>query len=72
MSYTLALQCGCVVYVSCNPKTQVAHTRVIESVGVRCTDRRHERGSRVFLWELLPGDTDRGGDVNAWPRPTGS
>ena len=54
MSYTLALHCGCIVYVSCHPATHVAHTRVIESVGTRCMTRRHERGSRVFLWELLP------------------
>jgi hypothetical protein len=54
MSYTIALHCGCVVYVSCHPATHLAHTRVIESVGTRCMTRRHERGSRVFLWELLP------------------
>ena len=54
MSYTIALHCGCVVYVSCHPATHLAHTRVIESVGARCVTRRHERGSRVFLWEVLP------------------
>ena len=53
MSYTLALQCGCVAYVSCHPKTGVAHTRVIESRGREC-NRRHEVGARLFLWEILP------------------
>jgi hypothetical protein len=55
MSYTITLQCGCVVYVACHPETHVAHTRVIESVGDRCDERRHERGVRVFPWELLRG-----------------
>jgi hypothetical protein len=54
MSYTLALPCGCVVYVSCDPRTGVAHTRVIESRGRRCGSRRHEVGARLQLWELLP------------------
>ena len=54
MSYTLTLQCGCVVYVSAHPKTRIAHTRVIQSRGSRCAVRRHEIGLRLFLWELLP------------------
>ena len=54
MSYTIALHCGCIVYVSCHPATHCAHTRIIESVGARCTNRRHERGARVSVWELLP------------------
>ena len=54
MSYTLTLQCGCVVYVSAHPKTRIAHTRVIQSRGSHCTVRRHEIGLRLFLWELLP------------------
>ena len=58
MSYTITLHCGCSVYVSCHPATHLAHTRIIESVGARCTTRRHERGSRVFLWELLPERAD--------------
>jgi hypothetical protein len=58
MSYTLALQCGCVVYVSCHPKTRVAHTRVIQSRGVSCGIRRHEIGARLYLWEILPERED--------------
>jgi hypothetical protein len=54
MSYTLTLQCGCVVYVSAHPKTRIAHTRVIQSRGSQCAVRRHEVGLRLFLWELLP------------------
>jgi hypothetical protein len=54
MSYTLTLQCGCVVYVSSHPKTRIAHTRVIQSRGSNCGVRRHEIGLRLFLWELLP------------------
>ena len=54
MSYTLSLQCGCVVYVSCHPTTGVAHTRVIQSRAADCRDRRHEVGTRLYLWEMLP------------------
>jgi len=54
MSYTLTLQCGCVVYVSAHPKTRIAHTRVIQSRGSHCSVRRHEIGLRLYLWELLP------------------
>jgi hypothetical protein len=54
MSYTLTLQCGCVVYVACNPQTRLAHTRVIESRGRGCRVRRHEIGLRLYLWEILP------------------
>ena len=54
MSYTLTLQCGCVVYVACNPATGIAHTRVIEARGTCCTIRTHDVGTRLYLWELLP------------------
>ena len=54
MSYNLSLSCGCVVYVSCHPRTRVAHTRVIEARGAACCVRRHEVGLRLYLWELLP------------------
>jgi hypothetical protein len=54
MSYTLTLQCGCVVYVSRHPGTGIAHTRVIQSRGSVCQDRRHTVGARLYLWELLP------------------
>jgi hypothetical protein len=54
MSYTLVLQCGCVVYVSCDPHTLVAHTRIVERRGPTCRVRNHEIGARVYLWEILP------------------
>jgi len=54
MSYTLTLQCGCIVYVSRHPKTRVAHTRVVQTRGATCRHRRHDVGTRLFLWELLP------------------
>jgi hypothetical protein len=42
------------VYVSCNPKTGAAHTRVLERRSAACADRRHEVGMRLRLWEMLP------------------
>jgi hypothetical protein len=54
MSYNLTLECGCVVYVSCHPQTGVAHTRVIEQRGHACRERMHDRGARLWVWELLP------------------
>lgn len=54
MSYNLTLSCGCAIYVSCHPVTNVAHTRVIERRGARCRHRRHAVGERVWLWEMLP------------------
>jgi hypothetical protein len=54
MSYNLTLQCGCLVYVACHPKTRIAHTRVIERKGAACRVRRHEIGLRLHLWEILP------------------
>jgi len=54
MSHTLTLQCGCSVYVSCHPETGIAHTRILERRGADCRVRRHEVGTRVWLWELLP------------------
>lgn len=52
MSYTLALQCGCLVYVSCHPRTEVAHTRVIERRGETCRHRFHDVGTHFAAWEL--------------------
>ncbi len=54
MSYNLLLECGCTVYVACDPRTKEAHTRVIEFRGGRCAVRRHEVGLKLYLWELLP------------------
>jgi hypothetical protein len=59
MSYNLSLQCGCVVYVSCHPKTRIAHTRVIQSRGPECHVRRHAVGLHLFLWEILPDPAHR-------------
>jgi hypothetical protein len=56
-SYTLTLQCGCIVYVSCHPDTGVAHTRVIERRGASCRVRQHDVGVRLWLWEVLPPAT---------------
>jgi hypothetical protein len=54
MSHTLTLSCGCVVYVACDPKTSVAHTRIVERRGTACRIRNHQVGARLFLWEILP------------------
>lgn len=59
MSYILTLDCGCNVAVSCDPKTQGAQTRILETRGSSCTVRKHTVGLRLFLWDLLP---DRGAD----------
>jgi hypothetical protein len=64
MSYNIALQCGCIVYVACDPQTGIAHTRVIERRGRQCAARTHEVGSHLRLWELLP-DSSR---ATAQPR----
>lgn len=56
MSYTLTLHCGCLVYVSCHPKTQLAHTRIIERRGSACQARLHDVGRQLQLWDLLPDD----------------
>jgi hypothetical protein len=60
MSHTLTLACGCIVYVSCHPKTNVAHSRIIERRGARCENRKHAIGVRLWLWEMLP-ESDTGG-----------
>jgi hypothetical protein len=59
MSYNITLQCGCVVYVACHPRTGIAHTRVLEQRGRQCTVRKHEIGLRLWLWELLPDPNHR-------------
>jgi hypothetical protein len=53
MSYNVTLGCSCRVYVSVDPRTLVAHTRVIESRGGACRDRRHDIGARLKVCELL-------------------
>jgi hypothetical protein len=59
MSHTLTLHCGCIVYVSCHPKTRIAHTRVIQTRGMTCAVRKHDVGVRLFLWEILPDRMQR-------------
>ena len=54
MSYTLTIPCGCSIYVSCHPRTGIAHARIVERRGSTCPMRRHDVGARVWLWELLP------------------
>ena len=61
MSYTLTLQCGCIVYVACDPQTSVAHTRVVERRERACSVRKHEVGARLELWEILPARRAYGG-----------
>lgn len=70
MSYTLSLQCGCTVYVSCHPVTGIAHTRVIERRGSACAVRRHEVGLRLFLWEILPEREGLRGSAPGVPLPS--
>jgi hypothetical protein len=67
MSYTLTLECGCTVYVSCHPITRVAHTRIIERRDPACKVRRHETGARVWLWEMLPTPQPREPGVENQP-----
>jgi hypothetical protein len=55
MSYTVGLPCGCLVYVACHPVDGVAHARIIERRGIKCDVRRHDVGTRLPIWELLPG-----------------
>jgi hypothetical protein len=54
VSYTVTLWCGCTIYVSCNPTTAIARSRIVETRGSACPVRRHETGTRLWLWELLP------------------
>jgi hypothetical protein len=54
MSYAITLWCGCRVYVACHPQTSMPHTRIVERRGPVCKDRRHEVGTRIRLWEMLP------------------
>ena len=53
MSYNLTLQCGCLVYIACNPLTDVAHARIIERRGPGCRVRNHEVGLRLSLFEMV-------------------
>ena len=63
MSYTVSLGCGCQVYVSCHPRSGVAHTRIIEFRSSRCTIRSHDVGVRIPAWELLRYEPDNPGEA---------
>ena len=54
MSYTLTIECGCLVYVASHLRTRIVHTRIIERRGGECRVRAHDVGVRLQLWELLP------------------
>ena len=56
MSYNLTLQCGCIVYVACDPKTGLSHTRIVELRGEHCRIKRHDIGTRIYLWEIVSSD----------------
>jgi hypothetical protein len=53
MSYNLTLQCGCLVYIACDPLTSVAHARIIERRDPGCRVRKHEVGLRLSLFEIV-------------------
>jgi hypothetical protein len=53
MSYNLTLQCGCLVYIACDPRTDVAHARILERRGPGCRVRKHEIGLRLSLFEIV-------------------
>lgn len=59
MSYNLTLQCGCLVYVACDPRSAVAHTRIIEQRATACRNRKHDVGVRLSLVEIMPHSDDR-------------
>jgi hypothetical protein len=54
MSYNLTLRCGCLVYVACDPRTTVAHARILERRDPGCLVRKHEVGLRLSLSEIVP------------------
>ncbi len=68
MSYSITLWCGCAVYVSCNPATGLAHTRIIERHSAACADRRHDIGVRLPLWEMLPDPRLHDPQIEDYPR----
>jgi hypothetical protein len=56
MSYTLSLPCSCTARVS-PTHGPAAVRRAIDKRGEACANESHQRGERVFLWELLPERT---------------
>jgi len=55
------------LHVSRDPETGIVQTRVIQSRGVECRDRRHQIGLRLYLWEILPDYRYR--PTLAWDTP---
>jgi hypothetical protein len=55
MSYTLTLDCGCIVYVAAEAGESPTPTRVLQSRAAACRVKGHHVGVRVWIWELLPG-----------------
>ena len=70
MSYNLTLQCGCLVYVACDPLTTLAHTRILERRDPGCRVRKHEIGLRLSLWEIVPALVEVGTDQERRSVPT--
>ena len=67
VSYTVSLGCGCQVYVSCHPRSGVAHTRIIEFRSSRCAIRSHDVGVRIPAWELHRYQPDDPGEAASSP-----
>ena len=53
MSYNLTLRCGCLIYIACDPRTDVAHAHILERRGPGCRVRKHEVGLRLSLFEIV-------------------
>lgn len=67
MSYTVSLGCGCQVYVSCHPRSGIAHTRIIEFRSSRCAIRSHDVGVRIPAWELHRYEPEDPGEAEVSP-----
>ena len=65
MSYNVTLQCGCLVYIACDPLTSVAHARILERRDPACRVRKHAVGLRLSLFEIV---TDLG-EIESGPKP---
>jgi hypothetical protein len=55
------------VYVSCHPRSGIAHTRVIEFRSVHCAIRSHDVGVRIPAWELISYEPDHPRNADALP-----
>ena len=50
MQYQVTLRCGCRLSVSGAPSP----VRVVERRAAACPNLRHQPGTRLWLWEILP------------------